>query len=157
MARSINEVTICGRLGRDPEVKTLSSGRVCSMRVAVTESWKDKATQEWKEKTEWVPVVVWVDGVINQIDGKAKKGSSITVRGRFETRSYKSNNDEKETYVTEVVVRGIGGYVIVHDQGGQGAAGGKGGGDRPARPQAEKNGGAVYNLDDDIPFMAEFR
>lgn len=156
MALSLNKVVVAGRLGKDPDIRNVGDGRVANMRVAVGERYKDKKTGEYKEVTEWIPVVVWNDATVGFIEQYVKKGSAVYVEGQFKTRSYKSNNDEKETYVTELVVRGFNGTVQLLDampkrDGGssdRGSSRGSTGGG---------NSGGGYPLDDDIPFGPEFR
>ncbi len=148
MALNINEVTVAGRLGRDPEIRQAGSTRNANLRIAVSESWKDKATGEWKEKTEWVSVVIWNEHLVSLIERRVKKGTNVWVRGQMQTRSYKSNNDQKDVYVTEVVVRGFSGNLLVIDppQKSQGAPEGN-----RSAPAPAPSGG--FDLDgDDIPF-----
>jgi len=101
---SVNKVTILGNVGNDPEIKTMSSGdRVANLSVATSESWKDKATGERKERVQWHRVVVFNQGLIGVIENYVKKGTKIYIEGQLETRSWEQDGQTK--YATEVVMR----------------------------------------------------
>lgn len=153
MALNRNRVTIAGRVGRDPEIRNVGQGRVANLRVAVSERFKDKSG-EWKELTEWVPIVVWNDATVGFIEKHVKKGTAVCVDGQFKTRSYKSNNDEKETYVTEVVVRGPKDSVELTEgfPKREGGAQQRGGGDFFGDTAQKTNKPVIDDLDDSIPF-----
>src|SRR5919107_30622 len=156
MAGSVNKVILVGNLGRDPEVRRLNSGEpVVNLRVATSESWKDKATGERKEKTEWHSVVIFNENLARVAEQYLKKGSKVYLEGQLQTRKW-TDQQGQEKYTTEVVLQRFRGELTLLDGRGGGAdfgrsppmerrpapAGGGGGG-----------GGSRYNdLDDDIPF-----
>src|SRR5512135_2104004 len=101
---SINKVILVGRLGRDPEIKSLANGdRVANLRLATSETWRDKATGERKEKTEWHTVAVFNDALVKVLDAHAKKGSMLGVEGSLQTRKWQDSSGA-DRYSTEVVV-----------------------------------------------------
>ena len=133
MAGSVNKVIIVGNLGADPEVKSFQNGgRICNLRIATSESWKDKASGERKERTEWHSVVLNSDGLVGVAERFLRKGSKVYIEGQLRTRKWQdqSGNDR---YTTEVSVGGMGGVLTMLDgaQGGGGDGGGRssGGGD----------------------------
>ena len=175
MAGSVNKVILIGNLGADPEVKSFQNGgRIANLRIATSENWKDKATGEKKERTEWHTVVLNSDGLVGVAERYLRKGSKIYIEGQLRTRKWQdaSGNDR---YSTEVSVGGLGGVLTMLDGapgGGQGGGGG-GGGQRSGGNDwggGQKSGGgssggggagggggggrAGYadDLDDDIPF-----
>ncbi|OYU34639.1 single-stranded DNA-binding protein [Novosphingobium sp. PASSN1] len=132
MAGSVNKVIIVGNLGADPEVKSFQNGgRIANLRIATSETWKDKATGERKERTEWHSVVLQSDGLVGVAERFLKKGSKVYIEGQLRTRKWQdqSGNDR---YTTEVSVGGVGGVLTMLDgaQGGGGGMGGGGGGQR---------------------------
>ncbi len=155
MARGINKVILVGNLGQDPDTKAMPSGMtVCNLRIATSESWKDKQSGEMKEQTEWHSVAMF--GRLAEIAGEyLRKGSQVYIEGRLRTRKWqdKSGNDR---YTTEIVAnemqmlgggagRGMGGG---EGRGGGGrASGGESGQGEPVRSSTEKD-----DFDDDIPF-----
>ena len=122
MAGSVNKVILIGNLGADPEVKSFQNGG----RIATSEQWKDKATGERKERTEWHTVVLQSDGLVGVAERFLRKGSKVYIEGQLRTRKWQdaSGNDR---YSTEVSVGGIGGVLTMLD-GAPGAGGGSGGG-----------------------------
>ena len=170
MASSVNKVILVGNLGRDPEVRRLNSGEpVVNLRVATSESWKDKQTGERKEKTEWHSVVIFNENLARVAEQYLKKGSKVYLEGQLQTRKW-TDQQGQEKYTTEVVLQRFRGELTLLDGRGGGAGGGdqdeegggqvRSGGDfgrsspmerRPA--PAGGGGGSRYNdLDDDIPF-----
>lgn len=145
---SINKVILIGNLGQDPEVKSFQNGgRIANLRIATSETWKDKATNEKKERTEWHTVTISGDGLVGVAERYLRKGSKVYIEGSLRTRKWQdqSGNDR---YSTEVNVGGIGGSLVMLDgpQGEgrrvpDGSQGGPAGG-----------GGFAPDLDDDIPF-----
>lgn len=132
MAGSVNKVIIVGNLGADPEVKSFQNGgRIANLRIATSETWKDKATGERKERTEWHSVVLQSDGLVGVAERYLKKGSKVYIEGQLRTRKWQdqSGNDR---YTTEVSVGGVGGVLTMLDgaQGGGGGGMGGGGGQR---------------------------
>ena len=131
MAGSVNKVILLGNLGADPEVKTFQNGgRICNLRMATSENWKDRQTGERKERTEWHTVTIKSDGLVGVAEKYLRKGSKIYVEGQLQTRKWQdqSGNDR---YSTEVVLSGPGAVMTMLDGapgGGAGGGGGSGGG-----------------------------
>lgn len=129
MAGSVNKVILLGNLGADPEVKTFQNGgRICNLRMATSENWKDRQSGERKERTEWHTVTIKSDGLVGVAEKYLRKGSKIYVEGQLQTRKWQdqSGNDR---YSTEVVLSGPGAVMTMLDgaPGGGGGAGGGGG------------------------------
>ena len=146
MSSSVNEVTILGRLGGDPELKYTPNGTaVAQFSVATSEKWKDKQTQQDQEKTEWHRIVVW--GKLAEICNQyLKKGKQVFLKGSLQTRSWDDKNGQKR-YTTEIVVKDM---VMCGDRS-------EGGGQRPgagAPPPSEPQGGG-YNMNTDPNFTPE--
>lgn len=115
MAGSINKVILVGNLGNEPEIRTFQNGgRVANLSLATSESWKDKATGERKEKTEWHRVVLFNTGLVDLAEKYLHKGSKIYIEGKLETRSYEQNGEKK--YTTEVVLRPYSGELQMLDK-----------------------------------------
>jgi single-strand DNA-binding protein len=164
MAGSVNKVILVGSLGRDPEIRTLNSGdRVANLSLATSESWRDKATGEKKEKTEWHRVVIFNDHIVKVVENYCKKGSMVYLEGSLQTRKYEQAGVEK--YTTEIVLQRFNGELTLlggKTEGGSddgfrggdasGVARGGGGGDRQ---DSQRTGTrtAEYDLSDDIPFV----
>ncbi len=130
MAGSLNKVMLIGNLGADPEVRTFQNGgKVCNLRIATSETWKDKNTGERQERTEWHSVAIFNEGLAGVAERYLKKGSKVYVEGQLQTRKWQdqSGNDR---YSTEVVLRGPGSVMTMLDSagGGGGGGGGYGGG-----------------------------
>ncbi len=161
MAGSVNKVIIIGNLGRDPEVRTFQNGgKVCNLRIATSETWRDKATGERREKTEWHSVAIFQEGLVRVAEQYLRKGSTVYIEGKLQTRKWQdqSGNDR---YSTEVVLQGFDGKLVMlggrGDGGGQGGGdygGGQGGygGDQGGGFGGSQQGGGGGNLDDEIPF-----
>jgi single-strand DNA-binding protein len=129
MAGSVNKVILIGNLGADPEVKSFQNGgRIANLRIATSESWKDRQTGERKERTEWHSVVIQSEGLVGVVERFLRKGSKIYIEGQLRTRKWQdqSGNDR---YTTEVSVGGMGGVLTMLD-GAPGGGGGAGGGSR---------------------------
>jgi len=104
MAGSLNKVMLIGNLGKDPEIRTLNSGdRVANLRIATSETWRDKASGERKEKTEWHQVVIFNDGLVKLAENYLRKGSTVYIEGSLQTRKYEQGGVEK--YATEIVLQ----------------------------------------------------
>ncbi|WP_311269397.1 single-stranded DNA-binding protein [Sphingobium sp. WCS2017Hpa-17] len=131
MAGSVNKVILIGNLGADPEVKSFQNGgKICNLRIATSESWKDRMTGERKERTEWHSVVINSEGLVGVAERFLRKGSKIYVEGQLRTRKWQdqSGNDR---YTTEVALSGPGAVLTMLDGapgGGQGGGYGGGGG-----------------------------
>ena len=106
MVGSVNKVILLGNLGRDPEIRSMQSGsKMASFSIATSKRWKDKATQEPKEKTSWHNIVVFGDGLVNIVEQYVKKGSKIYIEGELQTRKWQ-DQDGNDRYTTEVVLQG---------------------------------------------------
>ena len=106
MAGSVNKVILVGNLGRDPEIRTMQNGaRVANLSIATGESWKDKATGERKERTEWHRVVIFNDGLVTIAERYLKKGSKVYLEGQVETRKWTDQASGQDKYTTEIVLR----------------------------------------------------
>ena len=147
MAGSVNKVILVGNLGRDPEVRRLNNGEpVVSLTVATGESWKDKATGERKEKTEWHKVVIFNENLARVAEQYLKKGSKVYLEGQLQTRKW-TDQQGVEKYTTEVVLQRFRGELTILD--------GRSGGDEGSQESqpAQSNGGRGYaDLDDEVPF-----
>jgi single-strand DNA-binding protein len=129
MAGSVNKVILVGNLGADPEVKSFQNGgKVCNLRIATSESWKDRMSGEKKERTEWHSVSIFSEGLAGVAERFLRKGSKVYVEGQLRTRKWQdqSGNDR---YTTEVVLQGPGAVLTMLD-GAPGGGGGSGGGGR---------------------------
>ncbi len=164
MAGSINKVTLIGNLGKDPEIRAMQSGsEICNLTIATSESWKDKATGERKEKTEWHRVVIFNEGIVRVAKEYLKKGSKVYIEGQLQTRKW-TNKEGQEQYSTEVVLQNFNANLTMLDsprdrQGGGDSYGQSGGGysqggnasygssNSPQRARV-----AEAELDDEIPF-----
>ena len=112
---SLNKATIIGHLGADPEVKSFQNGgRIANLRVATSENWKDKATGERKERTEWHTVTISNDGLIVVVEKYLRKGSKVYLEGSLRTRKWQ-DRDGNDRYSTEITLAGIGGTLIMLD------------------------------------------
>jgi len=161
MAGSVNKVILIGNLGADPEVRRMQDGRpVVNLRVATSESWRDKATGERKEKTEWHRVVIFNEGLAKVAEQYLKKGSKVYLEGALQTRKW-TDQQGIEKYSTEVVLQGFNSALTMLDRAGGGSGGSDHGNDnasdfgssRPAaRQPAMAGGGKRGDLDDEIPF-----
>ena len=106
MVGSVNKVILLGNLGRDPEIRSMQSGsKMASFSIATSKRWKDKNTQEQKEKTSWHNIVVFGDGLVNIVENYVKKGSKIYVEGELQTRKWQ-DQDGNDKYTTEVILQG---------------------------------------------------
>lgn len=133
MAGSVNKVILVGNLGADPEVKSFQNGgKICNLRIATSENWKDRNTGERKERTEWHSVAIFSEGLVGVAERFLRTGSKVYIEGQLRTRKWQdqSGNDR---YTTEVVLQGLGSVLTMLDGapgGGQGGGYGGGGGGR---------------------------
>ncbi|WP_454797671.1 single-stranded DNA-binding protein [Novosphingobium lindaniclasticum] len=144
MAGSVNKVILIGNLGADPEVKSFQNGgRIANLRIATSENWKDRATGERKERTEWHSVVIQSEGLVGVVERFLRKGSKIYIEGQLRTRKWQDQNGN-DRYTTEVSVGGIGGVLTMLDgaQGGGGAGGGARGGSGGGWGEGGSSGGS---------------
>jgi single-strand DNA-binding protein len=154
MARGVNKVILIGNLGQDPETRAMPSGSsVANLRVATTESWKDKQTGETKEQTEWHTVVMF--GRLAEVAGEyLRKGSQVYVEGRLRTRKWQ-DKEGRDRYSTEIVANDMQMLGSRGGGAGGGAGGGMGGGtagEGRERRESQPSGGDRDEFDDDIPF-----
>lgn len=155
MAGSVNKVILVGNLGRDPEVRTFQNGgKVCNLRVATSENWKDRNTGERRERTEWHSVAIFSEPLARIAEQYLKKGSKVYLEGQLETRKWQDQSGQ-DRYSTEVVLRPYkgeltlldsrgdsqGGYMADQSSGDSGFSGDGGGSPAPAG-----------DMDDEIPF-----
>ena len=167
MAGSVNKVILIGNLGADPEIRRTQDGRpIANLRLATSESWKDKSTGERKEKTEWHRVVIFNENLCRVAEQYLKKGSKVYIEGALHTRKWQDQSGQ-DKYSTEIVLQNFRGELTLLDRAG-GAGGGsdfgasEGGGDfgssGPTRKVAASGGsmrsgaGAGADMDDEIPF-----
>jgi single-strand DNA-binding protein len=177
MAGSVNKVILVGNLGADPEIRTLNSGdRVANLRIATSETWRDRSSGERKEKTEWHRVVIFNDNLVKVAESYLRKGSTVYIEGAIQTRKW-TDQQGQEKYSTEIVLQkfrgeltmlggrgdgagassGGGGYDDGYGQGGGGGySGGQGGGNfGGGAPRSQPSGpreSFSADLDDEIPF-----
>ncbi len=173
MAGSVNKVILIGNLGRDPEVRSFQNGgKVVNLRIATSETWRDKASGERKERTEWHSVAIFNENIAKVAEQYLKKGSKVYIEGQLETRKWQDQSGQ-DRYSTEVVIRPFRGELTLLDgrdgggggyaedrgydeapqgrvSGGGGSSGGGGGGSRGG--YAPSGGGGRGDMDDEIPF-----
>ncbi len=126
MAGSVNKVILIGNLGADPEVRNFQNGgKVCNLRIATSETWKDKNTGERRERTEWHSVAIFQEGLVRIAEQYLRKGSKVYVEGKLQTRKWQDQSGA-DRYSTEVVLQGFDGTLTMLD--GRGEGGGQGGG-----------------------------
>ena len=148
MAGSVNKVILVGNLGKDPEVRRMTSGDpVVNLSVATSDTWRDKASGERKEKTEWHRVVIFNKNLADVAEKYLRKGSKVYLEGSLQTRKW-TDKDGMEKYSTEVVLQNFNGTLVMLDGRGEGGGGGRervGAGEAPAAFQRD-------DMDDEIPF-----
>ncbi len=168
MAGSVNKVILVGNLGADPEIRRTQDGRpIANLRIATSETWRDKNSGERKEKTEWHRVVIFNEGLCKVAEQYLKKGAKVYIEGALQTRKW-TDQSGQEKYSTEVVLQGFnsvmtmldgargggGGNYVPDDSGsdfgssGPMSGGGGGGGQR----RVASGGGGRRDMDDEIPF-----
>ncbi len=126
MAGSVNKVILVGNLGRDPESRSFQNGgKVVNLRIATSESWKDRNSGERKEKTEWHSVAIFNEGLANVAERFLRKGSKVYIEGQLQTRKWQDKNGQ-DKYSTEIVLQGFNSVLTMLDgpNGGQGGGGG---------------------------------
>jgi single-strand DNA-binding protein len=165
MAGSVNKVILIGNLGKDPEVRHTQDGKaIVSFSIATSESWRDKASGERKEKTEWHRIVIFSEPLAKVAEQYLKKGSKVYLEGSLQTRKW-TDKDNIEKYSTEVVLQGFNSVMTMLDGkpgGGDGGSAGYSGGDSGFgssspmdRPRAAGGGAKqtfARDLDDEVPF-----
>jgi single-strand DNA-binding protein len=172
MAGSVNKVILIGNLGADPEIRRTQDGRpIANLRLATSESWKDKTTGERKEKTEWHRVVIFNENLCRIAEQYLKKGSKVFIEGALQTRKWQDQSGQ-DRYSTEVVLQGFRGELTLLDRTGAAASGGGSGGSggdiggedaggdfgspgptrKVAAAAGARAGGGGGDMDDEIPF-----
>jgi single-strand DNA-binding protein len=171
MAGSVNKVILVGNLGADPEIRSLGSGdRVANLRLATSETWRDRTSGERKEKTEWHRVVIFNDNLVKVAEQYLKKGSTVYIEGAIQTRKW-TDNTGAEKYSTEIVLQKFRGELTMLGGRGDGAGASSGGGDEYGGGYSGGGGGGgnfgggaprsqpsgpresfSADLDDEIPF-----
>lgn len=169
MAGSVNKVILIGNVGADPEIRRTQDGRpIANLRIATSESWRDRNSGERKEKTEWHSVVVFNEGLCKVVEQYVKKGAKLYIEGALQTRKWQDQNGN-DRYSTEVVLQGFNSTLTMLDGRGEGGGDRRGGGSdfgggapsyddygsQQSSPQ-NRGGGSSSNfsrdMDDDIPF-----
>jgi len=167
MAGSVNKVILIGNLGRDPEVRTFQNGgKVCNLRIATSETWKDRNTGERREKTEWHSVAIFSEGLVRVAEQYLRKGSKVYLEGKLQTRKWQDQSGQ-DKYSTEIVLQGFDATLVMLDGRGEGGGGGGGGGYGGSQDSGgygggygESSGGGggsapsrpSRDMDDEIPF-----
>ncbi len=171
MAGSVNKVILIGNLGRDPEVRSFQNGgKVCNLRIATSETWRDRNTGERKERTEWHSVAIFQEGLVKVAEQYLRKGSKVYIEGQLQTRKWQDQSGQ-DRYSTEVVLQGFSGTLVMldgRDGGGSGGGGGSygggyeddrggfgggsGGGYGGGSGGGQQGGGGRADMDDEIPF-----
>lgn len=129
MAGSVNKVILVGNLGADPEIRRTQDGRpIANLRIATSESWRDRSTGERREKTEWHRVVIFNEGLCKVAEQYLRKGSKVYLEGQLQTRKWQDQSGQ-DRYSTEVVLQGFNSNLTMLD--GRGEGGGQGGGSLP--------------------------
>lgn len=175
MAGSVNKVILIGNLGRDPEVRTFQNGgKVCNLRIATSETWKDRNTGERRERTEWHSVAIFNEGLVRVAEQFLRKGSKVYIEGQLQTRKWQDQSGQ-DRYSTEVVLQGFGSTLTMldgrgegggsggssggyggggygGDQAGGGGYGGDYGGGQGGGGSSQGGGAPSRDMDDEIPF-----
>ena len=146
MAGSLNKVMLIGNLGADPEVRSFQNGgKVCNLRIATTETWKDRTSGEKQERTEWHTVAIFSEGLVGVAERFLRKGSKVFIEGQLQTRKWQDQQGN-DRYSTEVVIRGLNGTLTMLDGAGGGSGGG-GGGNRGGGQSGGNYGGGAGGSD----------
>jgi single-strand DNA-binding protein len=170
MAGSVNKVILVGNLGADPEIRRTQDGRpIVNLRVATTDTWRDKGSGERKERTEWHRVVIFSEGLAKVAEQYLKKGSRVYLEGQLQTRKWQDQGGQ-DRYSTEVVLQNFSSQMVLLDRAGgggggfggddngsdfgasSGSSGASGGRSAPARQPAMAGAGRRDDMDDEIPF-----
>ena len=156
MAGSLNKVMLIGNLGADPEIRSFQNGgKVANLRIATSETWKDRNTGERQERTEWHNVAIFSEGLVGVVERYLRKGSKVYIEGSLQTRKWQDSSGQ-DKYTTEVVLRGMNGTLTMLDGAPGGGGGKRGSGDWNQGGGSSGGGGGgssfTDDLDDDIPF-----
>jgi single-strand DNA-binding protein len=158
MAGSVNKVILIGNLGADPEIRKTNDGRpIANLRIATSDTWKDKATGERREKTEWHRVVIFSEGLCRIAEQYLKKGSKVYIEGQLQTRKWQDKETGADRYSTEVVLQNFNSTLTMLDGRNGGGAGlsddgGADFGSSGPMTKPRSTAGKRSELDDDIPF-----
>ncbi|AWZ21813.1 single-strand binding protein [Roseovarius sp. TM1035] len=171
MSGSVNKVILIGNLGRDPEVRTFQNGgKVCNLRIATSETWKDRNSGERRERTEWHTVAIFSEGLVRVAEQYLRKGSKVYLEGKLQTRKWQDQSGQ-DKYSTEIVLQGFDATLVMLDGRGEGGASGGGGGSygggqdqgyggdyggdygsSPAPASSDGGSRPARDMDDEIPF-----
>lgn len=156
MSGTVNKVIIIGHLGRDPEARSFQNGgEIATLRIATSESWKDRETGDRKERTEWHSVVIQSEGLVKVAKRYLRKGSKVYIEGQLQTRKWQDQQGN-DRYSTDIVVKGFHGTLVLLDRadgdGGRNDHSGYAGDDTGSGPAARKPNPFDSDLDDDVPF-----
>ena len=154
MAGSVNKVILVGNLGADPEIRRTQDGRpIANLRVATSESWRDRNTGERREKTEWHRVVIFSEGLCKIAEQYLRKGSKVYLEGQLQTRKWQDQSGQ-DRYSTEVVLQGFNATLTMLDGRSDSSMGGGygGGGQDAGQPEPAQESGFSRDMDDEIPF-----
>lgn len=164
MAGSVNKVILIGNVGKDPEIRSTQGGKkIATLRIATSDTWRDKSTNERRERTEWHTVVIFNEGLAGVVEKYVRKGSKLFVEGALQTRKWQDQQGN-DRYATEVVLQPFNGSLAILDTRKQ-----EGGNDhgymrddqpkQPSRSAPQSNGGGFGGggFDDEIPFAPEVR
>jgi single-strand DNA-binding protein len=163
MAGSVNKVILVGNLGADPEIRRTQDGRpIANLRLATTDTWRDKTTGERRERTEWHRVVIFNEALAKVAEQYLKKGAKVYVEGQLQTRKWQDQQGQ-DRYTTEVVLQGFSSQLTMLDRAGGGAGGdfgsddggsnfGSSGSRSPARQPAMAGAGVREDMNDEVPF-----
>lgn len=170
MSGSLNKVTLIGNLGADPEIRRTQDGRpIANLKIATSETWRDKTTGDKREKTEWHRVVIFNEGLCKVVEQYLEKGAKVYIEGQLATRKWQ-DKDGQDRYSTEIVLQGFNSVLLMLNR--KDGSGYKPGGDGPgdygydsdrasgttAKPSTGATGGSfARDMDDDIPFAPEWR
>lgn len=150
---SINKVILVGNVGQDPEIRSTQDGReIASFSIATSESWKDKATGEKKEKTEWHRLVIFSQGLVGVVRNYVKKGTKLYIEGSLQTRKW-TDKDGAEKYTTEIVLQNFNSTLQILDSRGDRSSSGDSSysqGSSSSKPR--NNDVSIEENDDEIPF-----
>ena len=165
MAGSVNKVILVGNLGADPEIRRMNSGdQVASLRIATSDTWRDRNTGERRERTEWHSVVIFNENLVKVVEQYLKKGAKVYIEGQLQTRKWQDQNGN-DRYTTEIVLQKYRGELQMLDSRGEGGgsrqqvsnqsgSGGFGGGYGNSDQGGNNQSGSNFSrqLDDDVPF-----
>ena len=149
MAASINKVILVGNLGADPEIRRTQAGKpICNLRIATSDRWRDRASGEQRERTEWHRVVIFSEGLCGVAERYLHKGSKVYLEGQLQTRKWQDQSGQ-DRYSTEVVLQNFNSAMVMLDSPRDSGSGASAPRNKPA---AQKESSASAEMDDEIPF-----